>query len=208
MAILVVTNLEAQQRAPKLVVCITVDQLRGDYIEYFYNTFGEKGFKRLLNEGLVYSNIRFDFSNLDQASAFATLFTGSNPCFHGISGEKVYDFDNDKEISILWDNQFIGNYTKDNFSPKHLYSSTIGDELKIASLPTQKRPSCRLVMLPTELFGSTTSTVNGLPPPITKGFPGTWTVTTMVRNRCLHAWKVWCGPHPCPQINIRHSLIC
>ncbi len=37
-AILVVTNLEAQQRTPKLVVCITVDQLRGDYIEYFYNT--------------------------------------------------------------------------------------------------------------------------------------------------------------------------
>ena len=32
-AILVVTNLEAQQRTPKLVVCITVDQLRGDYIE-------------------------------------------------------------------------------------------------------------------------------------------------------------------------------
>ena len=61
-AILVVTNLEAQQRTPKLVVCITVDQLRGDYIEYFYNTFGERGFKRLMNEGLVYNNIRFEFS--------------------------------------------------------------------------------------------------------------------------------------------------
>ena len=46
-AILVVTNLEAQQRTPKLVVCITVDQLRGDYIEYFYNTFGERGFKQI-----------------------------------------------------------------------------------------------------------------------------------------------------------------
>lgn len=78
-AILVVTNLEAQQRTPKLVVCITVDQLRGDYIEYFYNTFGERGFKRLMNEGLVYNNIRFEFSDIDQASAFATLFTGSNP---------------------------------------------------------------------------------------------------------------------------------
>ena len=72
-AILVVTNLEAQQRTPKLVVCITVDQLRGDYIEYFYNTFGERGFKRLMNEGLVYNNIRFEFSDIDQASAFATL---------------------------------------------------------------------------------------------------------------------------------------
>ena len=50
-AILAVGNLQAQQRAPKFVVCITVDQLRGDYIEYFYNTFGERGFKRLLNEG-------------------------------------------------------------------------------------------------------------------------------------------------------------
>ena len=83
MAILVVTNLEAQQHAPKLVVCITVDQLRGDYIEYFYNTFGERGFKRLMNEGVVYNNIRFEFSNLDEASAFATLFTGSNPSYHG-----------------------------------------------------------------------------------------------------------------------------
>ena len=65
-AILVVTNLEAQQRTPKLVVCITVDQLRGDYIEYFYNTFGERGFKRLMNEGLVYNNIRFEFSDIDR----------------------------------------------------------------------------------------------------------------------------------------------
>lgn len=131
--LLAVTNLEAQQAAPKLVVCITVDQLRGDYIEYFYNTFGERGFKRLLGEGLVYQNIRFEFSDVDKASAFATLFTGSNPVFHGIYGDKIYDFDKEREVSILNDPEFLGNYTKDNFSPKALISSTIGDELKIAS---------------------------------------------------------------------------
>ncbi|MEG1749940.1 MAG: alkaline phosphatase family protein [Tannerellaceae bacterium] len=132
-AILVVTNLEAQQQAPKLVVCITVDQLRGDYIEYFYNTFGERGFKRLMNEGKVYNNIRFEFSNIDQASAFATLFTGSNPCFHGITANNTYDFEAEKEVSTLRDPEFIGNYTQDNYSPRALFSSTIGDELKIAS---------------------------------------------------------------------------
>ncbi len=132
-AILAVTNMEAQQQVPKLVVCITVDQLRGDYIEYFYNTFGERGFKRLLNEGKVYQNIRFDFSNIDEASAFATLFTGSNPCFNGISSNKKYDFDNEKEVSILWDPAYLGNFTRENYSPKALFSSTIGDELKIAS---------------------------------------------------------------------------
>lgn len=132
-AILVVTNLEAQQRTPKLVVCITVDQLRGDYIEYFYNTFGERGFKRLMNEGLVYNNIKFEFSNIDQASAFATLFTGSNPCFHGVTGKNFFDFENDKEVSVLYDSEFLGNYTRENYSPKNMFSSTIGDELKIAS---------------------------------------------------------------------------
>ena len=78
-AILVVTNLEAQQRTPKLVVCITVDQLRGDYIEYFYNTFGERGFKRLLNEGLVYNNIRFEFSDIDQAVDFYSKLFQAEP---------------------------------------------------------------------------------------------------------------------------------
>ena len=132
-AILVVTNLEAQQRTPKLVVCITVDQLRGDYIEYFYNTFGERGFKRLMNEGLVYNNIKFEFTDVNQASAFATLFTGSNPCFHGVTGDKFYDFDNEKEVSVLYDKDYLGNYTRENYSPKKMFSSTIGDELKIAS---------------------------------------------------------------------------
>ncbi len=131
--LLAVANVEAQQQVPKLVVCITVDQLRGDYIDYFYHTFGERGFKRLMNEGVVYQNIRFEFSNIDQATAFATLFTGTNPAFHGISANKTYDFDKEREVSILNDPEFLGNYTKDNYSPKALVSSTIGDELKIAS---------------------------------------------------------------------------
>ncbi len=29
--------------------------------------------------------------------------------------------------------EYLGNYTKENYSPKNLFSSTIGDELKIAS---------------------------------------------------------------------------
>jgi hypothetical protein len=130
---LAVTNAQAQN-IPKLVVCITVDQFRGDYMEYFYNTFGERGFKRLMNEGVTYHNVRFEFSNIDQASAFATLFTGANPSFHGISGDKKYDFSNSREVSILHDPDFLGNYTRDNYSPKKLLASTIGDELKIASL--------------------------------------------------------------------------
>jgi hypothetical protein len=132
--VLVVTNLQAQHHhAPKLVVCITIDQLRGDYLEYFKNSFGERGFKRLLNDGVVYNHVQFEFSNIDQASSFATLFTGSNPCYHSITGIKRYDFDKELETSCLYDAHYLGNYTHQNFSPKNLLSSTIGDELKIAS---------------------------------------------------------------------------
>ncbi len=133
-AILVVANLQAQQQhAPKLVVCITIDQLRGDYLEYFKGSFGEHGFKRLLNDGIMYKHVQFEFSNIDQASAFATIFTGSNPCYHSITGNKRYDFEKEQEQSCIYDAHYLGNYTHQNFSPKNLLSSTIGDELKIAS---------------------------------------------------------------------------
>ncbi len=51
----------------------------------------------------------------------------------GLQGSKYYDFENDKEVSILYDKDYIGNYTRENYSPKKMFSSTIGDELKIAS---------------------------------------------------------------------------
>jgi hypothetical protein len=136
---IVATNLCAQRKhTPKLVVVITIDQLRGDYLEYFKSTFGERGFKRLLNEGILYRHIQFEFSNIDRASSFATLFTGSNPCYHSITGNTKYDFDNDKETSCLYDSHYLGNYTHQNFSPKNLLSSTISDELRLASKGTSE----------------------------------------------------------------------
>lgn len=131
---MVVANLQAQQKqAPKLVVCITIDQLRGDYLEYFKESFGERGFKRLINDGVMYKHVQFEFSNIDQGSAFATIFTGSNPCYHSITASKRFDFEKEQEYSCIYDAHYLGNYTHQNFSPKNLLSSTIGDELKLAS---------------------------------------------------------------------------
>jgi arylsulfatase A-like enzyme len=133
MALLATCGLQAQQSAPKLVVYITVDQLRGDYLEYFFHTFGEHGFKRLMNEGAVYHNLQFEFPHVEQASAFATLFTGTNPCNHGITGNIYYDFEHMKEVPSLYDPDYLGNFTHDHYSPRNLLAATIADELKIAS---------------------------------------------------------------------------
>jgi hypothetical protein len=45
----------------------------------------------------------------------------------------VYDFETLKEVPSLHDPDYLGNFTRDNYSPKKLLASTIGDELKIAS---------------------------------------------------------------------------
>ncbi|MDR3137290.1 MAG: alkaline phosphatase family protein [Tannerellaceae bacterium] len=131
--LLVALHVGAKAEAPHLVVFIAVDQLRGDYLEYFSATLSQGGFKRLLGAGTVFAGVDFDFPNLDCATAMATLCTGTNPALHGIDGSRAFDFDTEREYSILYDADFLGNYTDNHFSPKALISSTFGDELKIAS---------------------------------------------------------------------------
>ena len=82
----VLTGLQAQNssQTPKLVVGLTIDQLRSDYIEAFSAMYGERGFKRLLKEGRVYYNAEYDFFNLDRSSAVASVYTGTTPYYNGI----------------------------------------------------------------------------------------------------------------------------
>jgi hypothetical protein len=135
LAVLTATGIHAQQNAesPKLVISIVIDQLRGDYLQYFSPTFGEKGFKRLMNEGLVYHRVDFGFPNLSRAASVASIHTGTYPYYHGITADKKYDFESKREVSIVFDNSYLGNYTSDRFSPLSLLSSTVSDELKIAT---------------------------------------------------------------------------
>ena len=64
---------------PKLVVMITVDQLRSDFLHEFEGLYTDNGIKRLMNGGRYYSNGYYAFESIDRASAVATLTTGTNP---------------------------------------------------------------------------------------------------------------------------------
>ena len=65
--VLTFTGLQAQSlpTAPKLVVGLTIDQLRTDYLEAFSSLYGERGFKRLWKEGRVFHNAEYTFSGVD-----------------------------------------------------------------------------------------------------------------------------------------------
>ncbi len=133
---LTISSVQAQiesPETPKLVISITVDQLRGDYLNFFQSNFSEKGFKRLMGEGLVYQNLVFDFPQVNDASALATIFTGANPFYSGISSNQRYIREKGLTGSIFADDSYLGNYTQEKLSPLPLRVSTIGDELKKAS---------------------------------------------------------------------------
>ena len=49
------------QTTPKLVVTLTLDQLRADYMEKFSALYGENGYKRLLRDGKASTNATFPF---------------------------------------------------------------------------------------------------------------------------------------------------
>ena len=84
--VLTFTGLQAQSlpAAPKLVVGLTIDQLRTDYLEAFSSLYGEKGFKRLWKEGRVFHNAEYTFCGIDRASAIAAIYSGTTPSMNGI----------------------------------------------------------------------------------------------------------------------------
>ena len=106
------------RQAPRLVVSITIDQLRSDYLETFATNYSTEGFKRLLEEGAVFENASYPFIDPDRASAIATVATGTTPFYHSITGLQWLDRNTLRPTSCS-DNQ--------------LAVTTIGDELKIAT---------------------------------------------------------------------------
>ena len=91
LTVLTFTGLQAQPlpSTPKLVVGLTIDQLRTDYLEAFSTLYGDRGFRRLWKEGRVFRNAEYTFSGTDRASAIAAIYTGTTPSRtrnHTVSG--------------------------------------------------------------------------------------------------------------------------
>ena len=133
--VLTFTGLQAQvlPAKPKLVVGLTIDQLRTDYIEAFSSLYGEKCFKRLWREVRVYRNAEYDFINVDKASSVAAIYTGTTSGINGIIGESWLDRNILRPVNCVEDKAYMGIYTNETVSPSRLLVSTISDELKVAT---------------------------------------------------------------------------
>ncbi len=68
---------------PRLVVFLVVDQLRGDLLDRYASVF-TGGLKRILDQGLSFSNALHDHSATETTPGHATLSTGVHPARAGI----------------------------------------------------------------------------------------------------------------------------
>ena len=80
----------AQIERPKLVVGLVVDQMRWDYLYYYYDKYGEGGMKRLLSEGFSCENQMLNYVPTVTGVGHASIYTGAGPATNGIAANDFY----------------------------------------------------------------------------------------------------------------------
>ncbi len=121
---------------PKLVVGLVVDQMRWDYLYRYYDRYGNGGFKRLLRDGFNCQNTNVDYLPSFTGPGHSCIYTGSVPSIHGISGNNWIDNATGKAWYCVDDDQvhMVGDNTNaPSFSPRTLLTTTITDELRLAT---------------------------------------------------------------------------
>lgn len=129
------------EKKPRLVVGIVVDQMRREYLDRFYNKYGEGGFRRLMDQGFDLKNAHYNYVPTYTGPGHASVYTGTTPAIHGIIGNDWYDKNLKQGVNCVSDpkQEAVGVASKEgHVSPWRLLSTTITDELKISSQKKSK----------------------------------------------------------------------
>lgn len=121
---------------PKLVVGLVIDQMRWDYLYRYYSRYGAGGFKRLINEGFSVENTFIPYTPTYTACGHASIYTGSVPAINGIIGNDWYDPQLGRNVYCAEDTSVtsVGSTTMAGvMSPKNMLTTTITDELRLAT---------------------------------------------------------------------------
>lgn len=128
--------------APKLILQITVDQLRGDLPGRYLERMGDGGFRYLMQHGVWYANAHHAHANTETVVGHTTLATGAHPAVHGMVANIWLDRKTGKLVSNVVDQRYptlavgVGAGNKQPLashgsSPAAIMVSTFSDELAI-----------------------------------------------------------------------------
>jgi len=147
---------QSPEKSPRLILQITIDQLRGDLPFRYYDRLPEGGFKYLIEKGTVYMDAQHAHANTETIVGHATLATGAHPSVHGMVGNLWLDREKGRTVYNIEDDQFkllskdanvdknteIDHTQKaagtDGRSPSAIMVSTFSDELSIHTVGKSK----------------------------------------------------------------------
>ncbi len=133
---------------PKLVVFISIDQMRADYVDRFRHQW-TKGLRRLVTEGAWFREADYPYYNTVTCAGHASMSTGTVPAVHGMVLNQWWERNNSRLIACTDDEneqlitygipvKGIGN------SAKLLRSNTLSDEMRLQGSPAPKVVSISL----------------------------------------------------------------
>ena len=93
-------------KSPKLILQITIDQLRGDMPGTVYERWGKGGFRYLYEKGIVYENAHHRHANTETVVGHATLATGADPADHGMIGNLWFDRELNRAVYNIEDDRY------------------------------------------------------------------------------------------------------
>ena len=132
----------------KLVVLISVDQMRADYIDRFQSQWS-KGLKRLITEGAWFRQADYPYYNTVTCAGHASLSTGTVPAVHGMVLNQWWERNNSRIVSCTDDEaQQLITYGREvkgvGHSARQLVSTTIADEMRLQGSPAPRVVSISL----------------------------------------------------------------
>ena len=126
----------SQTAKPKLVVGLVIDQMRWDYLYRYNALYGNGGFKRLLKQGFSNENTFIPYVPTYTAVGHTCVYTGSVPAITGIVGNNWFDKTTNKNVYCADDStvKTVGSTSNAGvMSPANMWTTTIGDELRLSN---------------------------------------------------------------------------
>lgn len=121
---------------PKLIIGIVVDQMRWDYLYRYTARYSANGFKRLISDGFSCENTFIPYIPSYTAPGHTCIYTGSVPAIHGIIGNSWYSRLLKREVYCTEDSSAnsVGSTSEaGKMSPENLWTTTVTDELRLAT---------------------------------------------------------------------------
>lgn len=123
-------------KPPKLVVGIVIEEMRYEMLLRYWDSFGENGFKKIINEGAFCTQAHHNYLITQNGPGQASIVTGAYPSAHGIVSDTWYNRLSGNVVGCADESRFNlmnGEISMGNYSPSNVMCSALGDEIKLAS---------------------------------------------------------------------------